>query len=359
MMMDDIQVNNAEIFAHYVQSSGYKDLWEKLNGWPISHETFKTGEIQKVVFQSNKQMLHVDFEDHGTKRFWASDFANYFSMDELPIKIPNIETIRTYIYSTKMRIWQEEQERMDAERKKEEERGRAEEERKKQEERERLQREKELQAKREFEKLKNKYGIVSETETEPTSPLFAILKKRDAGEKLHDEDVNWLKVNHLNSLIVNYYEWLYQETGDAWHIIKAASLCRKLQKPQKALELTENISVKDPKKQSAVHTSRGGAYKDLEIYDKALEAANKARKLQPGSYYPYNLFGGIYYKLGNPSQGDTYFDKAIELGSSPKIQDHEIRNALNESSEQNKIKTAKYLLEKDPERYHWAKYYLG
>jgi tetratricopeptide (TPR) repeat protein len=238
----------------------------------------------------------------------------------------------------------------EAKRKKEE----AEQKRKEEEEK---QKKAERESRLEFETLKKKYRIVSDN-NQPTSPLFAILKRVDCHEKLSKKEIEWLINHHHYIFSIQYLTERYERAKDPWDLISAASIYRKIKKPEKALELTNDCIPNDKKSKAAVCTTRGAAYKDLEDLEKARVLAEKAIEYQPDSFYPYNLLGGIYYKLGKPEEGDQYFVKAIELGSTSKAQENEIRNLLETESQEFIQRTVTYLLSKDPKKYRWATYYL-
>ena len=289
MTTDEIQVTNAEIFARYVEENHNYRLWEELISKSISHEKFGPGKIQYLSGNSKNPKMIIEFENYGCKKFYADCFARRFSMDELPIDIPNIEKIRSTIYQEKKEERLAELRRIEEERRREEERRKAEEERKRQEEKERIQREKELKGRREFEQLKNKYGIVAEDETEPTSPLFLILKKHDAGEDLKNDEIDWLIKQHYYEFTINYLIKHYIHAGNPWDLIKAAKLYRITDRPKKALTLTKDLLPFDNRAKSALCTNRGAAYKDLGEYEKALVLGKKALEYQQDSLYAYNL----------------------------------------------------------------------
>jgi hypothetical protein len=60
------------------------------------------------------------------------------------------------------------------------------------------------------------------------------------------------------------------------------------------LKLTENLNlekIKENKLKSALLTTRGGAFRDIEELDKAEKCARQAIEYQPNSHHPYTLNG--------------------------------------------------------------------
>jgi tetratricopeptide (TPR) repeat protein len=133
---------------------------------------------------------------------------------------------------------------------------------------------------------------------------------------------------------------------------------RKAELPEKVISVTDDVSVCEiPNKHalSALWTTRGGAFRDLNDLAAAERAAADAIRESPTSYHPHNLLGAVMYEMGRPAEGDEHFAEATRLGSAPRNQDSEIRQALRRSSPEARRKVVEYLLAKDPAKYSWAR----
>lgn len=214
-------------------------------------------------------------------------------------------------------------------------------------EKETLQIERELTAKNEFKFRKAKYQVSWFEDNSPLSELNRILIFLDEGNNLSDYDIQWLNSNCLFQVLGYYYEKI-------GYLARAGSNWRKSDNPQRALAITENITKQD----SYILTMRGAAFKDIGDLDNAKESALSAIRLSPNSFYPYNLLGAIFCQQGMPEEGFLNFEKAILLGSKRNNEDGYVRSALKEAGHEERIRVAKFLLEKDPIRYKWANIYL-
>ncbi len=190
----------------------------------------------------------------------------------------------------------------------------------------------------EFSALKSKYDVSNYKDKSPSSPLYAILQKLDKGERIEEIDVAWLEENKLEASQPsdNYYGWQeerrypgqklfsgkiwttyhkneatfyeeeYQRTGNKWNLPNASSHWRKADQPRRALKLTENLDfnqIKENKLKSALLTTRGGAFRDIDKLDDAQECALKAIEYQPQSHHPYTLMGAICFERGRILRG--------------------------------------------------------
>jgi len=185
--------------------------------------------------------------------------------------------------------------------------------------------------------------------------LLEILKALDSDKSFSNDDEKWLSENDFENVLGRYYMNRYSVTNDPWMAIKAGKYWRKAKEPALALEATKNINADSDKARSAILTNKGGAYRDLGKLEDAKRQAEEAIKLQPKSFYAYNLLGAIYYQEGFPETGDLHFTTAVELGSSRKAQEDMIRTAIHDSGDEEREAIAKYLLNKDPKTYSWVK----
>ncbi|HBK21982.1 MAG TPA: hypothetical protein DDZ60_05600, partial [Planktothrix sp. UBA10369] len=171
-----------------------------------------------------------------------------------------------------------------------------------------------------FVNLKSKYDVSDYRDKLVSSRLYPILQKLEKGNRLEEIEVAWLIENNLfyhsdygnnsfynisnrtdsnkrsrifityHTIEATFYEQEYQQTGNQWKLPNASSHWRKAKKPQRALKLTENINfnaIKENKLKSALLTTRGGAFRDIDQLDKAETSARKAIEYQPNSHHPY------------------------------------------------------------------------
>jgi phosphotransferase system IIA component len=243
-----------------------------------------------------------------------------------------------------------------------------------------------------FATLKSKYDVSSHQDQGVSSGLYPILQKLEKGNRLEEIEVAWLIEKNLfyhsyygnnsfynisnrtdsnkrskifiayHKIEATFYEQEYQQTGNQWKLPNASSHWRKAKQPQRALKLTENINfsaIKENKLKSALLTTRGGAFRDVDKLDQAETCARKAIEYQPNSHHPYTLMGAICFERGEFLVGEHWFEEAIKRGASPKDQDAEMKQIVKNAKDENKRRTVvEYLLKKDPHRYSWAKSYL-
>jgi hypothetical protein len=232
---------------------------------------------------------------------------------------------------------------------------------------------KERESQKHFTSLKAKYNVSNYKDKSPSSNLYLILQKLDQQERLEATDVAWLTENKLfypnEKITIEYhrieamfYEQEFQTTKNQWNLPSASSHWRKADESQTALKLTDNLDwdrIKDKKLKSALLTTRGGAYRDIQQLNKAEKCAKGAIEYQPDSHHPYTLMGAICYERGQYLEGDSWFDEAIKRGANPRDMDSEIKRVVRNAKNENKRReVVEYLLKKDPSRYAWSKAYL-
>lgn len=211
---------------------------------------------------------------------------------------------------------------------------------------------------KEIHDLFEKYDIPPQSTNFKNLKLWEILRNFDKDKTLEPNDLAWLEEHKFYSILGHFYKIEFNVTKELWSAIKAGKYFRKAKLSKQALEVTEGLVSEDIKIQAAILTNRGGAYRDLSQLDEAMKNAEEALQLQPKSYYPCNLLGAILYQQGFPEEGDEYFRKAILFGSPIKVQDNFIRSALKDAGDEERKVIARYLLNKDPEKYSWAKSYI-
>ena len=210
-----------------------------------------------------------------------------------------------------------------------------------------------------FRPLTSKYSV-PESELfrgDDLSPLVAILEKLETDDQVESWEMDWLEERDLQRLIALVHFRKYRRENDYWSLVKTCKHLRKANLPQKVIDLTapeKLVRSPDLRVRSALLTTRGGAFRDLNNLPDSKDSAIKAIEASPLSYHPHNLLGATLYEEGNPSDGDKAFERAIELGASPRNQDFEIRSALKRSSVDVRETVVAYLLHKDPKRYAWV-----
>ncbi|WP_414514170.1 tetratricopeptide repeat protein [Nostoc sp. PCC 9305] len=245
-----------------------------------------------------------------------------------------------------------------------------------------------------FAALKLKYDVLGYQDKSHTSLLYTILQKLELKERLELTEIAWLqetKIEVLKStyshyrwqkepqyqgtklfsgkiwiayhtIEANFYEQEFQRTGNKWNLANASSHWRKADKPEQALQLTNNLEldkIKENKLKSALLTSRGGAFRDIDKLDKAENCARQAIEYQPKSHHPYTLMGAISFERHQYSDGEYWFQEAIKRGANPRDMDSEIKRVVKNAKDENKRREViEYLLKKDSQRYAWAKSYL-
>ncbi|MEH2314689.1 MAG: hypothetical protein V7K35_25560 [Nostoc sp.] len=245
-----------------------------------------------------------------------------------------------------------------------------------------------------FAALKSKYDVLAYQDKSHTSFLYTILQKLELKERLEPTEFAWLQETKIKVLqpTYNYYSWQkepkyqeknlvsgkiwiayhtieanfyeqeFQRTDNKWNLANASSHWRKADEPEQALQLTNNLEfdkIKENKLKSALLTSRGGAFRDIEKLDKAENCARQAIEYQPKSHHPYTLMGAICFERHQYSNGEYWFQEAIKRGANPRDMDSEIKRVVKNAKDENKRREViEYLLKKDSQRYSWAKSYL-
>ena len=213
--------------------------------------------------------------------------------------------------------------------------------------------------------LKMDYEVELRKDT-PESPLYLILKKLEAGNRLNDDEVVWLETKKLlhspskiyiayHTLEAQFYEKEYKRTKDHWKLASASAHWRKAEKPKWALKQTDNLDfkqIKPAKLRAALLTTRGGALRDINSLDEAENCALEAIKHFADSHNPYTLMGALCYQTGRFGEGDKWFEEACKRGAEPRDQDAEIKRILRKKYDQALID---HLLKKEPVRFAWVK----
>lgn len=346
----NIVIENAILFAEYAGDDQQK--WIRLLGWPILHKTFGPGRVTRVQGNEKALLLTVHFDsltpEYADKLFDSYAFAQgFFIIETLPEDMVGIKAVRQQIEI-----------RVIAAKEQEERQLRLEVELQARLKAEQHQREQEAEATQHFQALQEKYKVHGYQDESPSSPLYTILLKIEAGERFSKDDVDWLDHTHIYHLLAIYHEQRYKKDGDLWDVAKAGKYWRMAGKPDNVLKIPLEAFSDDIRANSAVLTNRGAAMRDLGQLDEARRSALAALEQDHSSYHAYNLLGGIYFQAGDLERGDEFFAKAMELGAPVLSQEEALKSAIQHSGEDDRERTAHYLLAKDPKKYIWAQHYL-
>lgn len=363
-MIDASDVSNARVFAAYAQNRA--DVWQLAIGQRVAHTGFGEGTVKSLETRSGNIYLEVSFFGDAipTRKFNSDAFATaqYFYDMHLPAGLPEIEEVRERLRE-QHRL--EEQRRIEREKRLAQEQQRQEEERQRRElEQQQIaeQEERERAATQEFAELKAKYLAQNYKDRSPSSPLYVILLRIEAGEALDEAQVTWLKRHKLSGTLALYFQNEYRISKDAWALVKASGYWRDADQPEKAIILTNYLLEKQPlndaRVKSAVFTTRGGAFRDLRDLALAEQCAEDAIRHNETSFQPYNLLGAVYFERGEAEKGEACFSRAVELGAQLHNQESQMQNALDNAGHLEQAAVAEYLLQRDPNRYKWAEYYL-
>lgn len=357
-MKAESAITNCEAFAFYAGDSF--EAWKRIEGQQVVHKSFGRGKITRVEPGPSlgSIRLFVRFAQlppgEAEKRFATDSLPSFFQELALPADLEGFEAAREQLEkqrreeARRRRLAQQAAELKKQKRRKDKERQR---------EAERQGRKESADAAR-FAKLKSKYLVGRYDDTSPSSPLYAILLLLEEGKSLDDKQVDWLGHEKLFEVIARFYETAAEKDGDQWNIPRASRYWRMARRPRRVMIITEGFDSSDGEIMSAILTTRGAAFRDLSDLSEATRCAHAALEHNPDNFRTYNLLGAISYQRGNPKKGDEYFAKAIELGANREVQDSSIRSSLSAAEEISRKEVAQYLLQKDPERYSWAEYYL-
>lgn len=204
------------------------------------------------------------------------------------------------------------------------------------------------------------------------SPLYVILQKLKAEQRLSDVEVIWLDSEKLlrpstrifvahHRLEALHLEKEFQRTKGYWNLVNASAHWRKADEPKVALKLTNNVDqirkLKEAKLKSALFTTRGGALRDIEHLSDAEACALEAIKCYPHSHNPYTLMGALCYDTRRYDEGDKWFEEAVKRGAKPNDQDAEIKRILNKKKDKERQEIIDHLVKKDPVRFAWVNKY--
>jgi len=224
-------------------------------------------------------------------------------------------------------------------------------------------------AKAEQYSLREKYELTFYIEKSDYPQLMNILRRVDSGTRLSEKDLVWLSTDgedyytqelreafHYNE--AEFYAAKFKKDSDPWSAVNASSQYRKCRKSNTADTMLNSLNFrkfKSVKLKSALYTTHGGVKRDLRQWQEALSLADQARELTPDNFRPYTLLGAVNMEIGQYSEGQAWYQKAIKLGFSEQSMDSELRSIFHRSEKAKRAALRDHLLSIDPVRYKWAK----
>ncbi|TDR36340.1 hypothetical protein DES43_1053 [Aquamicrobium defluvii] len=225
-----------------------------------------------------------------------------------------------------------------------------------------------LRRKREARELRDRFDI-GFIETEQYPRVMRLLKQVASGIRPTPEDIAWLATEAddcwtdalqkaWHRLEAEALTKAWAETGDLWDAVNASAHWRKAGEASQALEVTGaalDKAGRNPKPQSALLTTRGGAMRDAGRLNEARALGLEAHEMTPTDFRPCTLLGAVSMELGDLAAGHEWYAKAEALGAERRAIDQELKALLIrlEPNERNRIRA--YLLEQDPERFAWLR----
>lgn len=217
--------------------------------------------------------------------------------------------------------------------------------------------------------LRERYGIEDFIEEKCFRRLMDILRRIDAGNRLADDDILWLKTDGkdydsedlqaaIHAREADFYAAEYERTTDPWSAVNASGHYRKCRQAKKAHDLLVSIPrerQKVPKLRSAIATTHGGVMRDMKRWDEALKLGEEAHGLTPRDFRPCTLLGAVNFELGNYDAGRDWYAEAAERGASERSIDYDLRGILLRADPSRREEIKAYLLRADPARYQWVR----
>jgi tetratricopeptide (TPR) repeat protein len=161
-----------------------------------------------------------------------------------------------------------------------------------------------------------------------------------------------------------YHGYRYDTRQGLWDLNKKCRCLRLLGRYLEALSISppELLEVKHrsekPNAKSALFVTRGASYRALGELHAAKTSGESALHYSPDNKYAHSLLGAIYYRLGQPEEGDVSFHQAGVYGLSFKETTSEREKAVKEAAPSVQQKLALHLYTLDPEKFGWSLKYM-
>jgi tetratricopeptide (TPR) repeat protein len=216
--------------------------------------------------------------------------------------------------------------------------------------------------------LRRRFGI-GYIEQADYGKVLRLLKQLAARQQLDPSDAVWLQsrgydywtdavARAWHELEAEALEILWHRSGDAWQAVNASAHWRKADLPDKAIKISLEALANErlnPKLESALHTTYGGALRDVRRLSDAKSEGQKAMALTPNDFRPYTLLGAVSMEEGDLDAGRRYYQRAEELGASRHAIDHDLRTLLGRVSLDERTRICAYLLAEDAARFAWLR----
>jgi tetratricopeptide (TPR) repeat protein len=202
----------------------------------------------------------------------------------------------------------------------------------------------------------------------PDDPVFNILEKLENYQPLSRIELEMLAERGAPELAssldrIRVKEVEYAETGAVGILAAISKLWRGLNRPEMALQVTGRVIGNDHKpvqlmtlhSEASLLTTRGGAFRDVGDLKNARCCAQRSIDIRPNHGFAYCLLGAIDHDEGDIAQGEANFSECERLPP-PSDVDAWRRGALQ--STKFPAEYAAYLLDKNRDRFAWAKKYL-
>jgi tetratricopeptide (TPR) repeat protein len=197
------------------------------------------------------------------------------------------------------------------------------------------------------------------TTFEPDCEAYEVLVRLDAGYELQRHELDllaFLGAPELKDrlLRIRTLETEYSGSGNPWRLTTISGLWNESGRPDWAMQTTGRVLTEDhtpfqPLDRSllaALLTTRGASLRRLLRREEARQCAMRAIGLDPESFYPHCLLGGIEIDEQRHDAGDASFTRCEELGGG---EDSRVAEAKRSSE------FAAYLFNKG---YSWAWKYI-
>lgn len=157
--------------------------------------------------------------------------------------------------------------------------------------------------------------------------LDRVLLAIDVDGDLTEEDQKLLEREGLFGPLGDYLARRYERRRDGWDLVHACKYWRRDGKPEKAVREDGKHDFGDSRLTAALLTTIAAAYKDLGQLGEAQARCLRAVGLHE-SHHPYNVLGGVFYRMGQFEEGDRWFERARTLDGPTREQEQEIRQAF-------------------------------
>jgi tetratricopeptide (TPR) repeat protein len=218
-----------------------------------------------------------------------------------------------------------------------------------------------------FSRLARKWDVPVD-DYSPDTPVFQILVQLEAGHILTEVQLQLLVEQGAPELASNLdrirvKELEYSATGKVEILAVISRLWRELDRPDLALRATGRVIGSDHtplqpmtvNSEATLLTTRGAAFRDLRDLESARFCARRSIDIRPNHGFAYCLLGAIDLQEGDAEKGEENFLQCERLqpqSEADKWRQGAIKRAKYPSE------YAAYLLDKNPERFEWARRYL-